>query len=212
MTTLVRMRANLTRLLSFVVLSAALATSACQTITDRAEAVLTGSFSSETQAELDPTYFDIRLEMRPIWTARGDGPWLYVEQAAASALDRPYRQRVYHLVRTPLGVRSDVYSLPGDPLEFAGGFRDPACFDAIGPDDLTIRTGCAIHLAEIAESFVGATFEKDCESSLRGASYATSEVVLTHDLLTTWDRGFDADDQQVWGATEGPYEFVRVGD
>ena len=65
---------------------------------------MSGSFSSAAQAADDPeNYFDIRLEMVPIWSERSDGPWLYVEQAAASALDRPYRQRVYHLVETEDG-------------------------------------------------------------------------------------------------------------
>ena len=59
---------------------------------------MTGSFSSASQASAAPDdYFDIRLYMVPIWDGRADGPWLYVEQAAASALERPYRQRVYQV-------------------------------------------------------------------------------------------------------------------
>ncbi|MDH3592370.1 MAG: CpcT/CpeT family chromophore lyase, partial [Planctomycetota bacterium] len=60
---------------------------------------MTGTFSSREQAVADPDNFRaIRLVMLPIWTQRGDGPWLYVEQAAEDALGRPYRQRVYRLV------------------------------------------------------------------------------------------------------------------
>ena len=54
---------------------------------------MTGSFSSQAQSLEDEEYFDIRLEMVAIWPMRSDGLWLYVEQASASALDRPYRQR-----------------------------------------------------------------------------------------------------------------------
>lgn len=173
--------------------------------------LLTGSFSSEAQAAVDPEhFFDIRLFTTPIWTDRADGPWLYVEQASASALDRPYRQRVYRLVDVPDGVRSDVFTLPGDALEFAGAWRDAARFDAISPEDLAERTGCSIHLVPIGAGFVGMTHGEGCESTLRGAAYATSKVQLSRDLLTSWDRGYDAEGTQAWGATEGPYQFVRL--
>ena len=100
---------------------------------------LSGSFSSAEQAAAQPDdYFDIRLEVVPIWTDREDGPWLYVEQAAAAALERPYRQRVYHVVQTEEGPRSDVYTLPGDPLAYAGAWQEPARFDGITPDTLAL--------------------------------------------------------------------------
>jgi hypothetical protein len=47
-------------------------------------------------------------------------------------------------------------------------------------------------------------------STLRGASWESSEVVLLPGVLETWDRGFDAAGQQVWGAVKGPYRFVRL--
>jgi hypothetical protein len=172
---------------------------------------MTGWFSSAEQAALLPDdYFDIRLFMVPIWTDRTDGPWLYVEQAAASALQRPYRQRVYHLVATEDGVRSDVYELPGDPLVFAGDWRTPERFVALGPDELVPRTGCSIFLERTADGYRGSTVEGDCPSTLAGASYATSEVVISEDVLESWDRGFDAHGEQVWGATAGAYVFVKI--
>ena len=44
---------------------------------------------------------------------------------------------------------------------------------------------------------------------MSGARYATSDVVVDRQRVVSWDRGFDGRDQQVWGATAGPYEFVR---
>ncbi len=43
----------------------------------------------------------------------------------------------------------------------------------------------------------------------QGASYATSEVTLDEVALESWDRGYDDTDTQVWGATQGPYVFIR---
>jgi hypothetical protein len=40
---------------------------------------MSGSFSSAAQAAEDSAYYDIRLEMAPIWTDRDDAVWLYVE-------------------------------------------------------------------------------------------------------------------------------------
>lgn len=60
------------------------------------------------------------------------------------------------------------------------------------------------------DTFVGSTVGTDCSSRLRGSSYATSEVVIEPDRLMSWDRGYDDQDQQVWGATEGGYVFVKT--
>jgi hypothetical protein len=172
-------------------------------------ALLTGSFSSGTQAKSDPEFFDVRLHMTPIWTSRADGPWLYVEQAMATALERPYRQRVYRLIdRGDGSVESFVYELP-NPRERVGAWSNPAVFDSDTPETLVPRAGCAMVLRRSGATWVGSTNERDCESSLRGASYATSEVVLRQDGLDTWDRGFDAGGKQVWGATKGAYQFRR---
>lgn len=184
---------------------------------------LTGSFSSAAQAAADPeNYFDIRLEVVPIWPERDDGRWLYVEQAAAGVLDRPYRQRVYRVRAVEPGVyESVVYTLPGEGQDWAGAWRTPQRFDAIGPDDLDERDGCAVVMrwkpdhptaasADAAGAFVGGTVGTSCASNLRGADYATSEVVILPDRLLTWDRGFTDAGEQVWGATSGGYVFRRV--
>jgi len=171
---------------------------------------LTGSFSSEAQAKEDPDFLDVRLHMAPMWTSRTDGPWIYVEQAMATALDKPYRQRVYRLVDRGDGtVESLVHELE-NPAERVGAWRDPSRFDADSPRSLMLRDGCSIVLERAGDAWIGATNERDCESSLRGARYATSEVVLLEQGLDTWDRGFDAEGKQVWGATKGAYRFRRV--
>lgn len=176
-------------------------------------AYLTGSFSSAAQAAADPDhYYDIRLRMVPIWEYRDNGPWLYVEQAAADSLDRPYRQRIYQLIPTPEGtIRSVVYELPGDPLLYAGAWIEPARLNAFEPEDLVRRQGCELVLRRKSDgSYVGGTIGKECASRLRGAKYATSEAVIRADEMITWDRGFSATDEQVWGALKGGYVFKKI--
>lgn len=174
---------------------------------------MTGSFSSAAQHARDPNnYHDIRLHMVPIWTQRADGPWLYVEQAAAATPEQPYRQRVYRLVSRADGrIESVVYVLPGDPLRFAGAWRTPGRFEELAPEDLEVRAGCGLLLRREADgTFVGATEGQGCESTLRGAAYATSEATIAPTGMVTWDRGFDARGRQVWGATGGGYRFDKV--
>ncbi len=173
---------------------------------------MTGTFDSAEQAAADETYFTIRLVMLPIWTDRTDGRWLYVEQAADGSLDQPYRQRVYRLHGAGRGVVwSEVYILPGDPRSFAGWWdRDDAHFDTLAPDDLTRRVGCSIRLTpDGPDLYVGETIGDDCESTLRGADYATSEVLITEHELLSWDRGWTRQGEQAWGAVNGPYIFIK---
>jgi len=173
--------------------------------------LMIGSFSSQEQSEADPRYFDIRLEMAPLWKGRRDGRWLYVEQAVATSLDEPYRQRVYRITQLDATTfKSTVYTFE-EPLRFAGAWKQPEPLKDLSPADLTERTGCAIYLVKSGDSlFVGNTIGETCESELEGAAYATSEARISPGGLYTWDRGFDANGQQVWGAQDGGYIFKRV--
>lgn len=173
---------------------------------------LTGSFDSSAQAAANESYFDIVLHMKPMWTWRDDGPWLYVEQAVAASADRPYRQRVYKLERTgENAVRSRVFVFD-EPLEHAGAWKSGSPLSEMSPDDLEERVGCAVLMTfdPATGSFVGSTMGNGCRSELNGAAYATSEVVIEPGRIVSWDRGFDQTGQQVWGAEAGGYEFLRA--
>jgi hypothetical protein len=172
---------------------------------------MSGRFSSAAQAEVDPEYRDVRLTVTPIWGDRSDGRWLYVEQALGASLDQPYRQRVYRVVRGGDGsLESRVFLLP-EPASFVGAGADPARFATLAPERLVARDGCTVVLRpDGPDAFVGSTSGRDCPSELRGAAYATSEVRVTADAMRSWDRGYDADGKQVWGAEKGPYSFLRL--
>lgn len=180
--------------------------------TERLASMMVGSFSSAAQAKNDPENFrNITLHMVRVWADRPDGPWLYVEQATAEAPAKPYRQRVYRLVRLGDGsIRSDVYTLPGDPLGFAGSWQSPRPLAGLSPDQLTLREGCSILLLPQSDgTFKGATSGTGCASDLRGAKYAVSDALVTPDRLVSWDRGYDESGKQVWGATQGGYIFIK---
>ena len=171
---------------------------------------MSGTFDSKLQADTDSDYFEIHLNMKPIWRNKKDGVWLYVEQAMASALDMPYRQRVYHVYKeNDSTIVSHVYTIK-NPLRFAGQWKNDNPLQDLSLDSLEDRKGCSIYLTKTSDGkYVGSTKEKDCESNLRGAAYATSKVTISSGILESWDQGFDIDAKQVWGATKGGYKFVK---
>jgi len=172
------------------------------------KAFMTGSFNSAEQAAQDSAYYNISLHMYPIW--EGKGNWLYVEQALAVMQERPYRQRVYELEKTGEGAFiSKVYELP-DAKAAIGKWKTPKWFDEMTPDDLTEKEGCGVNLAWENGIFKGATGEKTCQSSLRGASYATSKVTVYPEKIISWDQGWDDKGEQVWGAEKGGYVFIKL--
>ncbi|MDZ4750473.1 MAG: chromophore lyase CpcT/CpeT [Flavobacteriales bacterium] len=172
---------------------------------------MAGEFSSERQSEEDSAYFNIVLRMRPIWKKRKDGNWFYVEQSVFSAQEKPYRQRIYHLYRQDDSTAvSQVYELP-NPENYVLAWKNTKILDGLSIDSLNSRQGCAIYIRKkVKDIFEGSTPEKHCLSSLRGATYATSEVEILPNLIRSWDRGWDASDKQVWGAEKGPYIFVKL--
>jgi hypothetical protein len=173
--------------------------------------MMTGTFSSQNQAEMDSAFYSINLVMYPIWETSKKVKWLYVEQAVSSALDKPYRQRVYRLTKVKKGVfESKVYEL-ANPSAFVQSWKTPGLFETISPNSLVERAGCSVFLKkESVDCYSGSTDGKNCLSSLRGAAYATSKVEVCPGAITSWDQGWDASDEQVWGADKAGYIFLRV--
>lgn len=170
---------------------------------------MTGSFDSSEQAAIDTSYYDISLHMARIWPDKPNGIWLYVEQAVASMPAKPYRQRVYFVSELEEdSYTSDVYTLR-DEQAAVGAWKDPAVFGSLTPFDLVFKEGCTVFLTFDGFQFAGNTDAQSCKSEMQGASYATSEAMITNKEIRSWDRGYNDADEQVWGATEGPYIFKR---
>jgi len=177
------------------------------------ERCTTGTFSSRAQADADPEHFkSVRLVITRIWPERSDGLWLYVEQALASDLAHPYRQRICSVSERADGsLVSRTRLLPGDALRFTDASGRPYNLASVDAGMLDQREGCDLILRYDGRSFVGRTETRDCASDIRGAAYATSLMRSAPAGIVSWDRGFDASGRQVWGATKGGYVFRREG-
>ena len=173
--------------------------------------MMKGSFNSSAQAARDSNYYSVDLHMQPIWPGLSspENAYLYVEQALSEYPDRPYRQRVYRVYKIDeTHWASEVYEF-ANPQRMTGAWRNPERFDSWTPDSLQLREGCTVWLEAKKDGYAGATQERACESSLRGASFASSEVSIYPDSILSWDRGYDSLGQQVWGAELGGYAFLR---
>lgn len=170
---------------------------------------LSGSFSSQRQSTVDTAYFNVDLHMNRIWNDRTDGVWMIVEQAMATSPQAPYRQRVYNIKRVEENMIELVVYAWKDPKPVVGGWKDASLVGSLRPSDLTLRRGCEVYLQRDEFKFLGGTHGTACSSDIRGASYATSEVQIADKIIASWDRGYSAKGDQVWGAVKGPYYFLR---
>ena len=183
---------------------------------ERLHSWLCGHFDSSAQAARDTAFRSISLNATPIWPSREDGRWLYLEQAASDSLDRPDRQRVYRIRNDAQGgLISEVFTFQQGEFPPPESWRTPDYFYAIDPALLVPLEGCTIHLVAVTSpepAFTGGTKGDGCKSALAGANHATSEVRIDARVISSWDRGFDENGTQVWGAESGPYEFIRLDD
>lgn len=179
---------------------------------ERLKSYMSGNFSSELQSLRDSDYFDIRLRMVPIWPASDSTFYLYVEQAMSTSLEKPYRQRIYKVVKeSETRFTSYIYTMNAQQ-RFVGKQSDDSVFGTITPDSLKVLDGCEVRLTynEDSQQFEGATGEKTCPSTRSGATYTTSKVILSETGMVSWDQGWNDQGVQVWGAQKGGYEFLRL--
>jgi hypothetical protein len=177
---------------------------------DRSYHLLEGRFDSADQARSTPGYPPIQWVACPADVPALGSRVLYVEQARMDAAESPERQRVFVIEQ-------------GDPVESSAVARvfdlaEPrssvgACGRSARPqftrDELVERVGCTVSLHADGPVYRGSTRGRSCPTTLKGATYVTSDVVLDTAGFRSWERGFDPSGAQKWGSESGPYVFVR---
>jgi hypothetical protein len=172
---------------------------------------MSGSCSSRQPSVEDPGYLEIRLQAVWIWPDRAGEGWLFLEQASEEALDRPCRQRIYRVGRRgDARLEGAAFELPG-PSIHVGTWWEPERLESPPLANLRPGEGCGVILGRRPESrFEDSVSGNACVGGLRGASCASSPVVLEADVLRSWDRSLGQDGMQVWGSAEAPYTFRGV--
>lgn len=188
---------------------------------DHARAVaeaLSGEKFSREQARRDPdNYLNIRMLMCPATEMVDGSRVLYFEQAFWRTPQKPFRQRFYMVKPCPKEIKCDVElsSYAIRDVEEYKNFCDrpkdqrPQAEEVIGDIAEHLTT---IHLSRCERGkrclYEGSTPPGGFPNSWNGATHCTSEFAIHRNgEVHTWDRGYDDEGNQVWGAREGTYEF-----
>ncbi|XP_068644367.1 chromophore lyase CRL, chloroplastic [Aristolochia californica] len=179
---------------------------------------LSGEKFSREQAARDPdNYFNLRMLTCPATMMVDGSRVLYFEQAFWRTPQKPFRQRFYMVKPCPKEMKCDVEvsSFAINDAEEYKNFCDRPNDQRPQPEE--VLGDIAEHLTSIHLSrcergkrclYEGSTPPGGFPNSWNGATYCTSELaILKNNEVHTWDRGYDEEGSQVWGAKEGPYEF-----
>jgi len=136
---------------------------------------------------------------------------LYQEQALTTKLTQPYRQRVLFIAASP-PFSNSVVSLShklAEPAKWIGFCNQSNSQRLLQLDQDLGEKVCSVYLEKSTDGYKGETPPQGCPANVRGAVRITNTVELNPDGMNTWDRGFDANGKQVWGAQSESYQFRR---
>ncbi len=176
-------------------------------------AFLSGKMDTSAQAIANPKAPNVQMTTCRIGLlspADSESIFLYQEQAMSTSLDKPYRQRFLQISPSPLSqsVRSRSFK-PANPTRWVGLCNvTPSLERTVNLSDLGIPV-CNVFLKQVGTSYRGNTPIDGCPANVRGAVRITNHIELTPNRMNIWDRGFDAQGKQVWGAKNESYQFRR---
>ncbi|WP_299608309.1 chromophore lyase CpcT/CpeT [uncultured Aquimarina sp.] len=173
--------------------------------------ILTGKFSSKKQAKEESGYAAVCLINSPIWKDQS-GYWFYQELFNEEKSTAIYNQRIINIKRVDsITISSSSYIIPNQK-KYINGWKDTSLFNQLTIDSLTVRAGCDVYFKKKTSTiYQGKTSKNSCSSSFsKKIKYTTSNIVMSRNKISSWDRGYDSEGKQVWGKIEGPYDFIRV--
>lgn len=186
------------------------------TIEQHVEAVaahLIGVMDTSSQAATNSDMPHVQITSCQVWLEAEsdlnvpDSIFVYQEQALAQNLNQPYRQRFLRLAPSLNGKTVESKSfIPNNSEQWIGLCNQSASTRLIRADGMSDRQ-CSVFLVPMEDDYVGKTQPGGCVTSLRGATIITNTVILHSEGMDTWDRGFDAQGNQVWGADNQAYQF-----
>jgi hypothetical protein len=173
---------------------------------------LAGTYDTRDQAAVDDEVPLLRAVIVPVPKSRLSfgAPVLYREEAP---VDRPERPILQSFLRIEEDASGRVVLREFDLTEgaaAAGKWRMPEVLALFGRNDVRERSACALTLTKTSDHYEGSTAEPGCALPLLGVSRATSEIRLWPSRMETWDRGFSAGGEQVWGPRKGPVRWKKT--
>jgi hypothetical protein len=176
--------------------------------------MLEGTFDSSAQAIDNSEYLDVTVRhctvaVSDLPTAKSSGRFLALRQSVSTG-ETPYRVRI---LRVFAGESSDTVRVSSYSTVRGVNVAD-LCFKPADQRTVSYRIleeeKCTTESRLKDGEFTGGTTGEGCTNSRAGAVRMTSEITLNKQGMTSWDRGWNAQGQVVWGPEAGPYKFERV--
>lgn len=172
--------------------------------------MLSGTFSSKEQSQKELGYADLNLVNVPIWQ---DKPsyWLYSEIYQVNNPTKIYVQRILNIQRLDSTTFKSTAYIISDAENYKNGWKDPKTFNNLSKENLEMRDGCdVLYKRKTSSIYVGKTNNLSCLSKIKNVAYTISNIVLSSDQISVWDRGYDVEGKQVWGKLQGAYKYKRI--
>merc|ERR1711966_639003 len=142
------------------------------------------------------------------------GPSFYVESAYDYMLDKPYKTAVIELEEKEGLIEMNNFRI-SQPEEFWFGSHDPSLLKGLSKERLVqLPPVCNTVFEYNSKEDFFKGFTKPGKQCLitrnKKKTYLDSRIILGKDFYSSWDIGRDVEnDNQLWGATSGPFEFKK---
>ncbi|PSB04548.1 chromophore lyase CpcT/CpeT [Merismopedia glauca] len=173
---------------------------------------LVGVMDTSNQAQTNPKISSVRMTTCQVRVTdmQPSAVFLYQEQALSEKLSQPYRQRFLRIsaVKNSKLVESAGFK-PPKPESWVGLCNQPEAKRLVSSNDLG-KTECSVFLQKEGNNYVGETQPGGCPTNFKGAVKITNHITLHANGMETWDRGYDAQGNIIWGAKQEPYQYLWV--
>jgi CpeT protein len=137
-----------------------------------------------------------------------DGVWFILERFHTDSSDTPLQQRVLHIHGVEENLTEMRVFVWKDPRKAKGLWKNLEEASKLSTADLRLQRGCEMYLQRDATSFFGGTHGMAC-SYIPGTSYTSISVRIADQGLALWERGYSADNKQIFGSEKGPYYYLK---
>lgn len=167
---------------------------------------ITGVFSTLEQHKSDSTFDDVVVYTKLIRKDFNNVYWIYTEQGEAKNY-KPYRQRVYQIAEVWGRILQRIYYI-NDASKYS--YFKPETIESITIDDLQLKPGCDLIIQLNDNVYSSQTEDKFCVATFRGSTYTTTDFKVYKDAVLSWERGWNKQDEQVWGSRKGHYIYKKI--
>lgn len=152
-----------------------------------------------------------KLTIKPFWEKRKDGLWLYVtekEQKETVTVEDFFVWHFYRESNEVLLLQLLQFKEKMKAIEMSNTniIKDTSVFLS----DLKSMNSCELYLKkDKLNNYEGHSKGKDCYIESTNSEYIEFGAVLKNDGITWWSKGFDKEDKQVMGPSEG-YKYKKI--